>query len=63
MSTEPESAPMPLVEALRKKVKHLESELEDAEARIDELEEDNQHFTRRLEKLEEELGIGGERYR
>lgn len=62
MSTEPDAAPRPLVEALRKKVKHLEGELDEKVEKVSELEEDNEHLRNRIEKIEDALGIGGERF-
>lgn len=62
MSTESDAAPRPLVEALRKKVKHLEGQLDEKIEKIDDLEEDNDHLRNRIEKVEDALDIGGERF-
>lgn len=57
MSTETEPAPKPLVEALRNKTKHLESELESERERVRELEADLKATERRLDRLESNLGF------
>jgi predicted nuclease with TOPRIM domain len=62
MSAESGGTLQPLVEALRKKVKHIDSRVDDHEEELEALREENDHLQRRIEKLEDELGVGGDRF-
>jgi cell division protein FtsB len=62
MSAESGGTLQPLVEALRKKVKHIDGRLDDHDDELAALREENDHLKRRVEKLEDELDIGGDRY-
>lgn len=57
MSPETDPAPKPLVEALRTKIKHLESELESERERVSKLEDALEDTERRLNRLESNLGF------